>query len=109
MLFEEEVRRARPRSLLHASESVADLPEGAVKRRDGILDSVERHVVAMVDHTVVQKLEHVEIMPNEVPDEFLGAARLGIAPILAAIFGNGAHDVTEKSALMAQNSLEKGG
>ena len=108
VLANEELRRAHPGLLVGTPEPLDHLPKGLVQCRDRILDGLERDLVAMMDHAIVEELDQVLVVPNQVFDDSFGAPGLGVGAISSAVLGDRAYDVAEESAVVSQNPLQKG-
>ena len=77
VLASEELRRAHPGLLVGIPEPLDHLTKGLVPCRDRIVDGLERDLLAMVDYTIVEKLNQILVVPNQVFDDGFCAAGLG--------------------------------
>ena len=61
----------------------------------------------MIDHSIVKKLLQIEIVADEMPDQFPRATRLGIRSILQPIVQSRTDDLNEQAALLGEKTLKK--
>ena len=108
LLLEKELRRTHPALLIRTAKPIDDLAKRLVQCRDRSLDRLEGHLHAMMNHAVVQKLDQILVVPDQMFDDFFGAAGLGVGPLPPAFLEDRSYDIAEESALVSQNPLQKG-
>jgi len=98
----EELARLHPGVVIRRGQPVDQHVERFIELVQRIFEGIESHLISVMDDSVVEQLRDVQVVADEMPDQFPGGAGDGIRPKIEAVLPNRSDNPGEQIPLLQQ-------